>query len=228
MMISRRMQAAVLALALAGCSLKESSAHVANAEWRSLIDPSLSAWRGYKQQGLPKDWTVQGDSLLKLKPTDDLISKEEFGDFELEFSWKLEPGGNAGVFYRGNEANDHIYWSAPEYQLLDDSGHADGRNRLTAAGSFYGMYPAPAGIVHRAGEWNRSRIVARGPHVEHWLNGTKLLDAEIGSADWDARLKKAKFAAHPGYARLSRGHLGIQGDHTGVLTLRAMRIRSIP
>jgi hypothetical protein len=64
--------------------------------------------------------------------------------------------------------------------------------------------------------------------VEHWLNGQKVVDAEIGSADWDARLKKAKFAAYPGYARLSRGHLGIQGDHTGVLTLRAMRIRSIP
>jgi hypothetical protein len=227
-MISRSMQAAVLALALAGCSMKDSSAQETRGQWRSLIDPSLSAWRGYKQQGIPADWTVQGDSLLKLKPTDDLISKDEFGDFELEFSWKIAPGGNAGVFYRGNEADDHIYWSAPEYQILDDSGHADGRNRLTSAGALYAMYPSPAGVVHRAGEWNSSRIVARGAHVEHWLNGQKVVDAQIGGADWEARLKKAKFAEYPGYARLSRGHLGLQGDHTGVLTMRNIRSRSIP
>lgn len=223
-MIRRTMMAAVLTLALAGC--RQANAH--EQEWRSLIDPSLSAWRGYKLQTLPPDWVVVGDTLMKVKPTTDLISKDEFGDFELEFSWKLEPGGNAGVLYRGNEAYDHIYWSAPEYQLLDDSGHADGRNRLTSAGAFYGLYPSPAGVVKRAGEWNMSRIIARGPHIEHWMNGQKLLEVEIGSPDFDAKVKAAKFAAYPLYARLPRGHIGLQGDHTGRLSFRNMRIRSLP
>jgi hypothetical protein len=200
----------------------------ASSEWRSLIDPGLTAWRGYKQQDTPSGWRVEDGVLLKDKGVRDLVSRDEFGDFELAFDWKLAPGGNAGVFYRGTEEYDHIYWSGPEYQLLDDAGHPDGRNRLTSAGAAYGIYPPPAGVVKPAGEWNSSRILVQGNHVEHWLNGQKVVAYELGSDDWRAKVAASKFHEYPHYGLARRGHIGLQGDHTGALALRGLRVRVIP
>src|SRR5207245_178642 len=80
------------------------------------------------------------------------------------------PAGNSGIFYRGSEDDDAIYWNAPEMQVLDDAGHVDGKSRLTAAGAAYDVYPSPAGVVKPAGQWNQVRLVVKGKHVEHWLN----------------------------------------------------------
>jgi Domain of Unknown Function (DUF1080) len=198
------------------------------AGWRSLFDgTSTSAWRGYKDQSLPAGWTIVEGILTKTASAHDLVTKDQFGNFELAFDWKLAPGGNAGVFYRGTEEYDHIYWSAPEYQLLDDAGHADGRSRLTSAGADYAVYPSPAGVVKPAGEWNSTLIVANGNRVQHWLNGQKLLEYEVGSADWEAKVKASKFVAYPHYGRAPSGYIGIQGDHDGQLWLRNIRIREI-
>jgi hypothetical protein len=130
--------------------------------------------------------------------------------------------------YRGTEEYDHIYWSAPEYQLLDDALAPDGKSRLTAAGADYGLYPAPAGVVKAADSWNSTRIVVCGSHVEHWMNGTKLLEYELGSPDWAARVKASKFVAWPHYGTATRGYIGIQGDHAGSLALRRIRIHTFP
>ena len=99
---------------------------------------------------------------------------------------------------------------------------------MTSAGADYALYPSPAGVVKPADQWNSSRIVARGAHVEHWLNGQKLLEYEVGSPDWETRLKASKFATWAKYGRGTKGHIGIQGDHEGELALRNMRIRTIP
>ena len=195
--------------------------------WRNLIDPTMGAWRGYREAKMPPGWTVTDGVLSKTVSSNDLVSRDEYGDFELEFDWKLHPGGNAGVFYRGSEEAQKIYFTAPEYQLLDDARHPDGKSRLTSAGSDYALYPAPAGVVHPADEWNSSRIVARGTHVEHWLNGQKLLEYEVGSPDWETRLKASKFATWAKYGRLPKGHIGLQGDHEGELSIRNMRIRTL-
>jgi hypothetical protein len=198
------------------------------AGWRSLFDgTSTSAWRGYKDQNVPAGWNIVDGILTKTASTHDLVTKDQFGNFELAFDWKLAPGGNAGVFYRGTEEYDHIYWSAPEYQLLDDAGHADGRNRLTSAGADYAVYPSPAGVVKPAGQWNSTLIVANGNRVQHWLNGQKLLEYEVGSPDWEAKVKASKFVEYPHYGRAPRGYIGIQGDHDGQLWLRNIRIREI-
>jgi len=197
------------------------------AGWRSLLDPSLSQWRGYKQQTVPAGWSFANGVLTKTGSAEDLVSKDQFGNFELAFDWKLPPGGNAGVFYRGTEEYDHIYWSAPEYQLLDDAGHPDGKSRLTSAGADYAVYPSPAGVVKPADEWNSSLIVVNGNRVQHWLNGQKLLEYELGSPDWEAKVKASKFVAYPNYGRASRGYIGLQGDHDGTLQLRNVRIREI-
>jgi hypothetical protein len=200
----------------------------AQGEWRPLIDPTMSAWRGYREAKMPAAWKVTDGVLSKVASTNDIVTRDQFDNFELEFEWKLHPGGNAGVFYRGSEEFEKIYFSAPEYQLLDDAGHADGKSRLTSAGADYALYPAPAGGVKPADQWNSSRIVARGAHVEHWLNGQKLLEYEVGSPDWETRLKASKFATWPKYGRGTKGHIGIQGDHEGELALRNMRIRTLP
>jgi hypothetical protein len=196
--------------------------------WRNLIDPTMSAWRGYKETTVPAGWHVADGVLSKVGSVNDLITREQYANFELEFEWMLQPAGNAGVFYRGNEDAEKIYFTAPEYQLLDDAGHEDGKSRLTSAGSDYALYPSPAGIVKPAKQWNSSRIVARGPHIEHWLNGQKVVEYEEGSPDWETRLKASKFATWPKYGRLTTGYIGIQGDHEGPLAMRNIRIRTLP
>jgi hypothetical protein len=198
------------------------------AGWRLLFNGRDAAgWRSYRGQAEPGAWYVRDGALTKVQSTDDIITREQFGDFELALDWKLSPGGNAGIFYRATEEYDHPYWSGPEYQLLDDAKHPDGRNRLTSAGAAYALYPSPAGIVKPAGEWNSTRILVKGAHVEHWLNGTKLLEYELWSPDWEAKVKASKFGEWPNYGRAKRGYISIQGDHEGELQLRNIRIREL-
>lgn len=198
------------------------------AGWRPLFDAGLTAWRGYKEQTVPAGWSYANGVVTKTGSANDIITREQYGNFELAFDWMLPPGGNAGVFYRGTEEYDHIYWSAPEYQLLDDAGHPDGKSRLTSAGADYAVYPSPAGVVKPAGQWNSSLIVVKGDTVQHWLNGQKLLEYVLGSPDWQAKVKASKFTAYPKYGTASKGYIGIQGDHDGTLSLRNFRIRTLP
>lgn len=198
------------------------------AGWRLLFDgKSTAGWRGYKTDSVPAAWQVVGGVLTKAVATGDIMTQDQFDDFELRFDWQIAAGGNSGVFYRGTNEFDHIYWTGPEYQLLDDAAAPDGRNRLTSAGSAYGLYPAPAGIVKSAGEWNSARIVVRGHHVEHWMNGRKLLEYELLSPDWEAKVAASKFSAWPKYGRVPKGYIGIQGDHDGALSLRNIQIREL-
>ncbi len=194
--------------------------------WRPLLDSTMSHWRGYKSQTAPTGWTAGNGTLSKTGSVQDLVSKDQFGDFELAFDWKLDPGGNAGIFYHGTEEYDKIYWSGPEYQLLDDAKHPDGKSPLTSAGAAYALYAPPRGVVKPGGEWNSSRILVRGKHVEHWLNGQKVVEYDFESPDWEAKVKASKFKDWPHYGRASRGYFGIQGDHDERLQLRDMRVRT--
>ena len=198
---------------------------MAQGGWRSLSDPS--AWRGYKTDTIPSRWTFANGVLSKTRPVTDIVSRDEFGDFELELEWKIGDAGNSGIFYRGTEEYDHIYWTAPEYQLLDNIKADDNKTPLTRAAAVYGLYPAPDGHVKPVGEWNQTRIVAKGAHVEHWLNGFKMEEYELGSPDWTAKVKASKFNAWPNYGRAKRGHLALQGDHNGELAFRNIRIREL-
>ncbi len=196
--------------------------------WRLLFDGRTTAgFRGYKTDTVPAAWHVIEGVLTKTVGTGDIVTKEVFQDFALQFDWKLATGGNSGVFYRANEEFDHIYWTGPEFQLLDDANAPDGKNRLTSAGSAYGLYAAPAGIVKPADQWNTSQIVVKGNHVEHWMNGQKLLEYELLSLDWEAKVKASKFGVWPKYGRLPKGMIGFQGDHNGALSLRNIMIREI-
>jgi len=196
--------------------------------WKVLFDgKSLDHWRGYKSDKVPDGWKIVDGTLAKTAQVTDLISKDEFGDFELVLDWKIAPAGNSGLFYRGTEDEDHIYWTAPEYQLLDDEKAEDNKSRLTSAGALYDLYPSPPGHVKPAGQWNNTRIVANGAHIEHWLNGFKLVEYELWSPDWEAKVKASKFGTHPKFGRAKAGHIGIQGDEIGALAVRNIRIREL-
>lgn len=239
--IVRQVGAAISILQLASCaSGPQSSAtdsptqtsvtassNTPTREWRSLFDGrTLTGWRVYRSQAQPAAWRARDGMLVKDGPTDDIVTVDQFGDFELEFEWRISSRGNAGVFYRATEEYEKIYWSATEYQLLDDASQRRD-DRLTAAGSAYALYPAAPGAAKPAGEWNATRIVARGDHVEHWLNGVKLLEYMYRSPDWEAKVKASKFGDWPNYGRARRGHIGVQGDHGGQLALRNIRIREL-
>src|ERR1700683_2612316 len=197
--------------------------------WRPLLEEhSANAWRGWKAEGLPAGWHIAGGVLSKDGAVDDLVTRQTYGNFELELEWKIGKAGNSGVFYRGTREYNHIYWSAPEYQLLDDANAPDGAKRVTAAASAYELYAVPAGIVKPFGEWNTTRIIVNGSHVEHWLNGTRVVVYELGSSDWRAKVAQSKFAAYPHYGLAKEGYIGIQGDHPGSLALRNVRIRELP
>jgi hypothetical protein len=221
------------AMLLLGCGAVLSPAAIpANAgspPWRSLLqDHSAPDWRGWKAPGLPTGWHVAGGVLSKNGEVDDLVTNQSFGNFELELEWNIGRGGNSGIFYRGTHEYDHIYWSAPEYQLLDDANAPDGSNRLTAAAAAYALYGAPAGIVLPFNHWNKTRLVVRGTHVEHWLNGRKVVEYDFESPDWKSKVASSKFAAYPNYGMARTGVIGLQGDHTGTLAIRRMRLRELP
>ena len=206
-----------------------SPAVAADGFWHSLIgDHDAPAWRGWKSGGFPSGWHIQGGVLNKEGSAEDLLTIREYGNFELELEWKIGKGGNSGIFYRATRQYDHVYWSGPEYQLLDDEFAPDGRSRLTAAASDYALYGSAPGVVKPHDQWNKTRIVLKGNHVEHWLNGRKVVVYELQSEDWKSKVAASKFNRYQGYGMAARGLIGIQGDHDGTLAIRQARIRELP
>ncbi len=202
----------------------------AEAGWRSMFDgQTADQWRAYRGDRLPAGWQVVDGALTRVASAGDIVTREEFQDFELALEWKVEPGGNSGIMYRVAEAPEleTVWQSGPEYQLLDDARHPDGRRPETSAGACYGLYPAPRGVVRPAGEWNEARIVVQGNHVEHWLNGQRAVSYELRSGDWEERVRRSKFATMPRYGREPRGHIALQ-DHGDRVAYRNIRIRLLP
>ncbi|MDQ3243707.1 MAG: DUF1080 domain-containing protein, partial [Gemmatimonadota bacterium] len=199
------------------------------AGWRLLFDGKTTAgWREFRKQSVSAGWQVIGGSLVRADTAaGDIITTDQFRNFELALDWKVPEGGNSGIFYRATEQADIIWQAAPEMQVLDDAKHVDGKNPLTSAGASYAIYPAPRGAVRRAGEWNSARLIVNGNHVEHWLNGTKMVEFELGGADWKDRVAKSKFNTMPMYGTAKEGHIGLQ-DHGDRVEFRNIRIRVLP
>ena len=197
------------------------------AGWKLLFDgKSTAGWRAYGADTMPSGWQPVDGVLTRVSRAADIITKDQYGDFELTLDWKLEPRGNSGLFYRAVEGLEWIYHGAPEYALLDDAGHNDGKNPLTSAGSVHSVYAPPKGVVKPAGEWNTSRLVAKGTHIEHWLNGQKVVEYEQGSPDWAKRVAASKFAVWPKYGKAMKGHIGLQ-EHGGRAEFRNIKIREL-
>ena len=197
--------------------------------WRPLFDGhTTTGWRNFRSDSIGSGWQVVDGALTRAQPgAGDIITRDKFKNFELQLEWKIAPGGNSGVFYRASEDDDAIYWTAPEMQVLDDAHHPDGASRLTSAGANYGIDSSPPGFVKPAGEWNQVRLVVTGNHVEHWLNGQKVVDYELGSPAWEAKVKASKFAPHVHYGRNAEGYIGLQ-DHGDWVAYRNIKIKVLP
>ena len=227
-------------LAAAGCKTNSSNAaapSVANASstqeqqggWKQLFDGKTTAgWRNYKKESVGPGWTVVDGILTRSgENAGDIITSDKYKNFELALDWRVSEGGNSGIMYRVTEDNDYPWQSGPEMQILDNERHPDGKLELTSAGSDFGLYPAPHSATHPAGQWNSVRLVVNGNHVEHWMNGQKVVEYELGSADWKDRVAKSKFNSMPNYGKASEGYIALQ-DHGDKVEFRNIRIRVLP
>src|SRR5262249_60222454 len=136
----------------------------------------------------------------------------------------IAEGGHSCLMYRVSEKFGVPYESGPEYQLLDNAKHSDGKNPLTSAASCYALYAPSKDETKPVGEWNKTRLVVNGHHVEHWLNGKKVVEYELGSADWNKRVKASKFKDLPKFGKEAKGHIDLQ-DHGNRVEFRNIKIR---
>jgi hypothetical protein len=183
-------------------------------------------WRGYKQAECPGGWQVVDGALTRVSEAVDIVTLEQYDDFELDFEWRIAAGANSGVMFRVAEDHEAPWETGPEFQLLDNRAHKDGLDPRTSAGSNYAMHAPLEDVTKPAGEWNSARLVVRGPHVEHWLNGTKVVEYELWSADWQARVAACKWKDRPDYGRRRSGHIALQ-DHGDWVAFRDVKLRRL-
>lgn len=197
------------------------------AGWRLLFDGRTTAgWTGFRKDSLA-GWRAENGALVRVGPGGDIVTTEQYANFELTLEWNVAAGGNSGIFFRVSDEQGAVYETGPEMQVLDDSGHADGKSRLTAAGSNFALHAAPAGVVKPAGQWNRVRLVVNGSHVEHWLNGQKVVEYELWTPEWKALVQASKFRQWEGYGRALTGRIALQ-DHGDRVAYRDIKIRVLP
>lgn len=202
-----------------------------DAGWELLFDgQSLDAWRGYQRDDLPGAWSVsEGTVVFNPDQADggDIITKDQYENFELRLEWRITPGGNSGIFYGVSEDSRYTYHTGPEMQILDNQGHRDGQNPLTSAGSNYALHAPASDVTRPVGEWNVARIVVDGTHVQHWLNGEKVVEYERWTEAWKRLVRESKFVEWPRYGLNARGHLGLQ-DHGNPVWFRNIMVRRLP
>lgn len=174
----------------------------------------------------PSNWEFVDGALHTKGGGADLKTREQYGDFDLRFEWKVSPRANSGVMYRVSQETDPAYHTGPEYQIVDNIGHGDGANPDTSAASAYALYPPNKDVTRPAGGWNEGRIVVSHNHVDHYLNGKKVVEYELGSADWNKRVAASKFAEWKKFSKNRRGHVVLQ-DHGDEVWYRNVRIKSL-
>lgn len=190
-----------------------------NDAWRSLFDGKTTAgWRGYRQKTMPDGWTVVDGALTRAGKGGDIITVDQFGDFELTLEWNVAPNANSGVFFRVTEDDPVIWHEAPEIQVIDNA-YKGGLKPAQAAGANYDLHAPARDVTRPPGQWNAMRILVKGSHVEQWLNGVKIVEYELGSDDWKRRVQAGKFNEFPRYGQARRGHIGLQdhGDRKSVV-----------
>jgi len=196
-------------------------------EWyEDLMADATNRWRAYSNEQWPESWALEEGMLRRAAEGGDIMTVEEYDDFDLRLQWKITPGGNSGIMFRVSTGDDAPYYSGAECQVLDDENHKDGGSTLTSTGALYGLYSPAEKSVRSVGQWNDVRIVAEGNHVVFWLNDVKVVDCEIGSDDWNERLAESKFADWPKFAKNRQGHIALQ-DHGDEVWYRNVRIRRL-
>lgn len=213
------------------------SKHEAAAGWKLLFDgQTTEGWRGYARTNFPAHGWVVEDGCLKNEGRGghqgagggDLVSVEKFDDFDFKFDWRISPGGNSGVKYFVHEGRTGKSGVGCEYQLLDDAKNSDAANGPNRqAGALYALIaPNSAKRLQPVGQWNNSEIIVRGKHVEHWLNGARIVEFEAGSPDLQEAIAKSKFKNVPGFGEKMTTLLLLQ-DHGDAVWFRNLKIQRL-
>ncbi len=226
--------AAVLALllTLSACEARDSNEE--GEGWELLFaGESLDRWKGFRTDSIPGKWMID-DNAIHYDPDvegsgGDIVTRDKYGSFELAFDWKVSECGNSGVIYLASEDEgyEELWNTGPEYQILDNSCHPDaevGAHRQAAAN--YDVHAPSADVTNPAGEWNQARIVVDSTRVEHWLNGTKVLEYELGGEEWQQKISESKWTDYPDYGTMREGHIALQ-DHGDPVWFRKIRIREL-
>jgi hypothetical protein len=204
--------------------------------WKLLFDGrSLNGWQIFKSRK-NNTWEVK-DGLLHCKPLNenakgdgdersDLMTTAEFENFEFTCDWKISAKGNSGIIYRATEEFEQPYYSGPEYQLIDDGAYAPKPTDKQLTGCAYDMYTTAPKSMKPVGEWNSTKIAVKGKHVEHWLNGQKIVEYDFGSPDWTKRKDASKWKEWKGYGMASKGHIDLQ-DHGHEVWFKNVMVKSL-
>lgn len=204
------------------------------AGWQLLFDgKTTKGWRNFKKKDISKGWLVSDGALSRINGSaGDIITTGEFDNFVLELDYKVPANANSGIMYRVSEDQGAPWATGIECQILDNTNpHGDAQK----SGWAYALYQPPVDpktgkpldATKPVGEWNHIKLVCNGQHVEHWMNGVKYCEFDIGSKDWNERLAKSKFASMPKFAKNKAGHIALQGDH-GNVSFTNIKILPLP
>ncbi len=201
-----------------------------SAGWKLLFaGRTFDGWRSFHSPNIHSNWVVSDECLHHIpkdKGGHDLISDAMFGDFELEWDWKIAPKANSGVkYFITDDGKQPLGF---EYQMIDDE-HWDPKHSLhqtmKGTGSLYDMLPPKGVHTSPVGEFNHSRIVVSGNHIEHWLNGEKVVQTDLGSTTLKSAIARSKFKDVPRFGEYKRGHILLQ-DHGDEVWFRSLKIRT--
>lgn len=209
-----------------------------NSDWITLFDgQSFSGWQMYGEDPITDRWMIEDGTIVCNKGAGEtnkgfrrsLMTDQKFGNFEFEMEYKIAKGGNSGLMYHVVEdtAYNHDYVTGPEYQILDDefSRSESKANKMVA--SSYDMYvPAESKKPNPYGEWNKVRLIYNNGHVEHWLNGEKVLEFQEGNEDWKERKAKSKWRNLDVWGASKTGHISLQ-DHGDEIAFRNIRVKKL-
>jgi hypothetical protein len=205
--------------------------------WVLLFDgQSLDSWKVFNKQSEPDGWKIEDGTLAftgkdnkKTNEKSNLITKDQYEDFELALDWKISEGGNSGIMFHvvENAKYPEPYHTGPEMQILDDERHPDAKqnNNKRIAGSNYDLY-TPSAKANPAGEWNSIRLRVENGKVEHYMNGKKVVEYQLGSDQWKEDVKNSKFVTFPDYGTAGKGHIAFQ-DHDDKVWFRNIKIRKL-
>lgn len=201
------------------------------AGWTLLLDGTSPAqWRSYRKSDFPaKGWSVQDGLLISAAGGGggDIVTREQFGDFELVLDYRCAPKANSGIMFRVSETLDYPWMTGPEFQILDDPGHGLAPDHPHSAGALYDLAAPPqTKVVKPAGEWNTARIRLEDGRLRHWLNDVKVVDLRVDGDEWKELIAKSKFKGYPGFGLQPTGHIALQ-DHGDEVAYRNIKVRDL-